>query len=162
MKKIKGTTQLLVYGLTVLSSAGIFLTVFAATLPAIPKAKQPSISDFSQLHMQMGQTVFAAASPFPDKIDLTPIPGMETGGLAQMLPPNSPVVPPMPGNHYAPGGAHNDVLRVVGVLPPDVAILQCSGQTVTARIGSKTPWGTLSSVSKAGVTVGGEWVDFQK
>ena len=67
MKKIKGTTQLLVYGLTVLSSAGMFLTIFAATLPTMPEAKQPRVSDFSQLHMQMGQTVFAAASPFQDK-----------------------------------------------------------------------------------------------
>lgn len=125
MKKIKGTTQLLVYGLTVLSSAGMFLTIFAATLPTMPEAKQSSVSDFSQLHMQMGQTVFAAASPFPDKIDLTPIPGMETGASAQMLPPHSPVVPPMPGN--PPGGGHDDVLRVIGILPPDVAILQRAG-----------------------------------
>lgn len=160
MKKIKGTTQLFVYSLAVLSSASMFLTIFAATSPTMPEAKKPSVSDFSQLHMQMGQTVFAAASPFPDKIDLTPIPGMETGGLAQMLPPNSPVVPPMPGN--ARGGGHDDVLRVIGILPPDVAILQCAGRTVTAKIGTQTPWGTLSSVSKAGVTVGGEWIDFKK
>lgn len=110
MKKIKGTTQLLVYGLTVLSSAGMFLTIFAATLPTMPEAKQPSVSDFSQLHMQMGQTVFAAASPFPDKIDLTPIPGMETGASAQMLPLHSPVVPPMPGN--PPGGGHEMMFYV--------------------------------------------------
>lgn len=145
MKKIKGTTQLFVYSLAVLSSAGMFLTIFAATSPTMPEAKKPSVSDFSQLHMQ---------------IDLTPIPGMETGGLAQMLPPNSPVVPPMPGN--ARGGGHDDVLRVIGILPPDVAILQCAGRTVTAKIGTQTPWGTLSSVSKAGVTVGGEWIDFKK
>lgn len=144
MKKIKGTTQLLVYSLAVLSSAGMFLTIFAATSPTMPEAKKPSVSDFSQLHMQMGQTV----------------PGMETGGLAQMLPPNSPVVPPMPGN--ARGGGHDDVLRVIGILPPDVAILQCAGRTVTAKIGTQTPWGTLSSVSKAGVTVGGDWVAFKK
>lgn len=160
MKKIKVTTQLLVYGLTVLSSAGMFLTIFAATSPTMPETKKPNVSDFSQLHMQMGQTVFAAASPFPDKVDLTPIPGMETGGLTQMLPPNSPVVPPMPGN--ARGGGHDDVLRVIGILPPDVAILQCAGRTVTAKIGTQTPWGTLSSVSKAGVTVGGDWVAFKK
>lgn len=160
MKKIKGTTQLLVYGLTVLSSAGMFLTIFAATLPTMPEAKKPSVSDFSQLHMQMGQTVFAAASPFPDKVDLTSVLGMPG---SEMIPPSAPIVPQMPSNPNAPNvGGYDDTLRVVGVLPPDVAILQRSGKTVTAKLGTETPWGTLSSVSKAGVTVGGDWVAFKK
>lgn len=161
MKKIKSTTQVLGYGISVLAATGVFFTLLVASTPNMPAVRSAAIGDFSKI--QVGQTVFAAASPFPvlTKVDVTALPGMP--GSA-MLPPSAPVVPPMPGTPNVPAaaGGYDDTLRVVGVLPPDVAILQRSGQTVTAKIGSETPWGTLSSVSKNGATVGGEWVDFEK
>lgn len=158
MKKIKSTTQLLGYGISVLTAAGVFFTILVASTPNMPSVSQPAIGDFSQI--QVGQTVFASSSPFPAKVDLTSVPGMPG---SEMIPPSSPIVPQMPSNLNAPNvGGYDDTLRVVGVLPPDVAILQRSGKTVTAKLGTETPWGTLSSVSKSGVTVGGEWIDFEK
>lgn len=160
MKKLKGTTKLLGYGTSILAAAGVFFTLLAASTPNMPSVRPPTIGDFSKLHM--GQTVFAATSPFPSisNIDMSGVPGMSG---PDMLPPSAPVVPAMPTNPNAPyAGGYDDTLRVVGVLPPDVAILQRAGKTVTVKIGKETPWGTLTSVSKRGVTVGGEWVDFEK
>lgn len=158
MKKIKSTTQLLGYGISVLTAAGVFFTILVTSTPNMPSVSQPAIGDFSQI--QVGQTVFASSSPFPAKVDLASVPGMPG---TEMIPPSAPIVPQMPSNPNAPNvGGYDDTLRVVGVLPPDVAILQRSGKTVTAKLGTETPWGRLSSVSKSGVTVGGEWVDFEK
>lgn len=158
MKKIKSTTQLLGYGTSVLAAAGVFFTLLVASTPNMPSVRQPAVGDFSKI--QVGQTVFASSSPFPAKLDLSSVPGMPG---SEMIPPSAPIVPQMPSNPNAPyAGGYDDTLRVVGVLPPDVAILQRSGKTVTVKLGKETPWGTLTSVSKSGVTVGGEWVDFEK
>ncbi|WP_455654329.1 hypothetical protein [Phascolarctobacterium sp.] len=158
MKKIKSTTQLLGYGISALAAAGVFFTLLVASTPNMPSVRQPAVGDFSQI--QVGQTVFASSSPFPAKLDLSSVPGMPG---SEMIPPSPPIVPQMPRDPNGPyTGGYDDTLRVVGVLPPDVAILQRSGKTVTVKLGKETPWGTLTSVSKSGVTVGGEWVDFEK
>ncbi|MBQ3541198.1 MAG: hypothetical protein IJA40_05595 [Phascolarctobacterium sp.] len=84
-----------------------------------------------------GNGIIAGSSPF---------------GLPKLPPaPVSPVVPDMPQ------GPAN-VLEVVGVLPPDVVVLQRGGESVTAYLGDETKFGVVQEVRDNGAVIDGRYV----
>lgn len=54
------------------------------------------------------------------------------------------------------------VAKVVGVLPPDVAILNVGSNYFTLRVGEKCPAGVLNDVSSEGVYLNDEFIKFAK
>lgn len=68
--------------------------------------------------------------------------------------PTPPSVPSMP----AASGSTGSQLTVIGLLPPDVCILQKGGITVTARSDSDTELGHVGSINDDGVEVDGKYL----
>lgn len=68
--------------------------------------------------------------------------------------PTPPSVPSMP----AASGSTGSQLTVIGLLPPDVCILQKGGITVTARSDSDTELGHVGSINDDGVYVDGKYL----
>ncbi|MBQ0066761.1 MAG: hypothetical protein KBS60_01045 [Phascolarctobacterium sp.] len=67
---------------------------------------------------------------------------------------------------FNPKGNNNNVrkpkVKVVGVLPPDVAILNTGSNFFTLRVGEKCPVGVLNDVSNEGVYLNEEFIKFEK
>lgn len=151
-----------VAGITV--SALTALTVFGSMVYVTrPEVKPPvnnnnNAIDFSKI--RIGTPAFAAESPFGNIV-----PQNAMDNAPQQAPtyiPGSPMVPQMPNMPGALGNNGNEVLRVIGVLPPDVVILQKGGRTVTARAGSSTEFGVIGTINKDGASVGGSWIEFSR
>lgn len=68
--------------------------------------------------------------------------------------PTPPSVPSMPAASVSTGSQ----LTVIGLLPPDVCILQKGGITVTARSDSDTELGHVGSINDDGVYVDGKYL----
>lgn len=145
-------------------SSALAMMVFGCmvylTSPEIKPPANPSSIDFSTLPLPLGpQKAFAASSPFGNVL---PQNAMDNAPVqAPTYIPGSPMVPQMPDTPGAPA-RQSEVLSVIGVLPPDVVILKKGGQTITAKTGSKTDFGTIGTISKTGATVDGNWIEFSR
>ena len=92
-----------------------------------------------------------ALSPFKTLQDLP--------STTEMDMPTPPSVPDMPGN----GAGINNVvggqeLKVVGVLPPDIIILQKGGKTITAAANNSCEFGYVGSISADGAYIDGTFM----
>lgn len=135
-----------------------FGSMIYLTSPQIrPPVNQQAI-DFSKINI--GTPAFAASSPFNNVVPRNAIDNAPTMEAPAYIP-GSPMVPQMPS---MPGyaGRQPEVLRVIGVLPPDVVILQKGGKTLTAKSGSATEFGAIGTISKTGAMIDGAWIEFSK
>lgn len=83
------------------------------------------------------------------------IAGSSPFGLPAMpVAPLSPVVPDMPT-------ASVSILEVVGVLPPDVVVLQRGSETVTAYLGDETKFGKVQEIYDNGALVDGKHINLR-
>lgn len=116
---------------------GILATgVLYLAAPAVIQAtKMPNV-DYGNMLLG-GNSIIAGSSPF---------------GLPKL--PNVPVSPVVPEMPQAPG----NVLEVVGVLPPDVVVLQRGGESVTAYLGDETKFGIVQEVRDNGAVIDGKYV----
>lgn len=148
--------------------AGIFSSTFLAvavfgslvylTSPQInPPANQNPI-DFTKINI--GTPVFAASSPFTNTLPQDALANAPMQQAPTYIP-GSPMVPPMPSMPGAPA-RQSEVLRVIGVLPPNVVILQKGGRTITAKSGAVTAFGEVGSISKTGAMIDGTWIEFSR
>lgn len=139
------------YGTSVLFGVGFGLSVMYITQPIQqPTAPIPVINFANaQLHNDVG---IIGSSPFSSTFELK---GKKAPGLPQV--PDMPSIPSVPG---MPGT--QAVLTVIGVLPPDVVILQKGPDTVTAKVGSSTKFGVVNSVSMDGAVIDGSFVELKR
>ena len=136
MKKISFAnylTSIMVSGLLggLLATSAIFMVV-----PNVGKPSIIPVLNYENMKI-LGGNIVAGSSPF----------GL--GKLTNVL--VTPVVPEMPQSQVAS-------LEVVGVLPPDVVILQRAGETVTAFIGDDTKFGVIEEITDKGAVVNGRYV----
>lgn len=165
MMKITFSQKLLAAGASSLLSLSILGLWIGATARDVPPAKSTPVIDFSYLCSP--NLAFASVNPFPStSVDNLLINNKTLpANLSMPTPkiPGNPVSTAITANKGISSSAAKVAARVevIGLLPPDVAILRKGGQTITARIGD-TVFGYLSLVSETGVEVNGEWVEFQK
>lgn len=145
MRKIGVATGLAAYLTSVLSGAVVFGSLIYFSSPAEVKPNPLPVLNFANTNLDTGS--ITGSSPFV----LPAAPAMETPDM-----PVPPGVPSMPG-----AGMQPDVLTVVGVLPPDVVILQKGGESLTARVGTETKWGTVNSVTSSGATIDGAFINIK-
>lgn len=114
---------------------GMFATgILYLMAPAVIQATKMPVVDYSNMRLS-GSSIIAGVSPF---------------GLPKLpVAPVSPVVPDMPQGPV-------NVLEVVGVLPPDVVILQRGGESVTAYLGDDTKFGVVNEIYADGAVVDGK------
>ena len=143
MRKIAITTSLAAYLASALISAGIFGSIIYITTPAAEQANPLPVINFANTNLDTGTII--GTSPFK-AATAAEVPEMQV----------PPGVPSMPG-----AGMQPDVLTVVGVLPPDVVILQKGGESLTARVGTQTKWGTVNSVTASGATIDGAFINIK-
>lgn len=160
MIKITMGTKVASFAVSTLTALTVFGSMVYFTSPEVkpPVNNNNNLIDFSKI--RIGTPAFAAESPFGS----VPQNAMDNAPLqAPTYIPGSPMVPQMPNMPGRAGSAAaNEVLRVIGVLPPDVVILQKGGRTITAKSGSSTEFGVIGTINKEGASVGGSWIEFSR
>lgn len=68
-----------------------------------------------------------------------------------------PALPEMPQADKA----QRDAIRIVGLMPPKMVILQQNGKRVTAMSGSETPIGKIGAITDKGCYIDGEFVKYK-
>lgn len=170
MRKIGFTPKIVAYASSMVLSIGIFgsynmlLSVTPSNVPEIPVINLDTISPV------ISSTDYAeSANPF-GTISVTGagagVARMGMGGTQGVSTPTPPGVPPMPFTPRSEGFEGNvgvnytesNEVNVIGVLPPDVVVLGRGNQTVTARSGSDTAFGTVGAVTVKGAYVDGNFI----
>ena len=170
MRKIGFTPKIVAYASSMVLSIGIFgsynmlLSVPPSSVPEIPVINLDTISPV------ISATDYAkSANPF-GTISVTGagagVARMGMGGTPGVSTPTPPGVPPMPFTPRSEGFEGNvgvnytesNEVNVIGVLPPDVVVLGRGNQTVTARSGSDTAFGTVGEVTAKGAYVDGNFI----
>lgn len=127
-----------------------------AVFPLISNtAKDPKNVDVINYEKEVNKITneqIAALSPFKAQQNLPP-----SKDVMDM--PTPPSVPDMPGS----GAGINNVvgsqeLKVVGVLPPDIVILQKGGKTITAAANNNCEYGYVGSISADGAYIDGAFM----
>ena len=165
MMKITFYQKLLAAGASSILSLSVLGLWIGATARDVPPTKNTPVIDFSYLCSP--NLAFASVNPFPSS-------GVE--GLLisnnSSLPANlSMPTPKLPGSNVSASTGNRIVtskpikevikVEVIGLLPPDVAILRKGEQTITARMGN-TAFGYLSAVTDTGVEINEEWIEYKK
>lgn len=148
--KLSANKYIMAYGLSILLGLGFAGGVMYSTEPIPQQAAQIPVINFenAQLPNDVG---IIGASPFSgSSIISKKAPGLPK--VPEM--PSIPGVPEMPGTQA--------VLTVIGVLPPDVVIMQKGPDTVTAKVGSRTQFGVVNSVSMNGAVIDGAFVELKR
>ena len=139
MKKVSFVnyfTSIMVSGLMGgLLAIGVLFTV----VPTVSKIPPIPVLNYENMKISSSNIV-ASSSPF---------------GLAKL--PNAPVTPVVPDMMQIQSAA----LEVIGVLPPDVVILQRAGETVTAFIGDDTKFGVVEEIDAKGAVINGKYVSLK-
>ena len=139
MKKISFAnylTSIMVSGLIGgLLATGVLLTV----VPTVSKVPMIPVLNYENMKI-LSSNIVAGSSPF---------------GLAKLS--NVPVTPVVPDMAQVQSAS----LEVVGVLPPDVVILQRAGETLTAFIGDDTKFGTVEEITDKGAVINGRYVSLR-
>mgnify|MGYP006959749940 CR=1 FL=1 len=126
-----------------------------AVFPLISNtAKDPKNVDVINYEKEVSKITneqIVALSPFKALQDLP--------STTEMDMPTPPSVPDMPGS----GAGINNVvggqeLKVVGVLPPDIVILQKGGKTITAAANNNCEFGYVGSISADGAYIDGAFM----
>lgn len=155
MRKIKNNTTLAAYGLAAL------LGVCTAVVPMLTSApvqdseikNKDYIQEFSKL------SSIKITAPIPFKKAITDIKDLKDQRMMDV--PTPPAVPSMPAgkgiNNIVPG----DKLRVVGLLPPNIAILQKSGKTLTVKSGQNSEYGYIGEITSNGVYIDGTFTQIE-
>lgn len=126
-----------------------------AVFPLISNtAKDPKNVDVINYEKEVSKITneqIVALSPFKALQDLP--------STTEMDMPTPPSVPDMPGF----GAGINNVvggqeLKVVGVLPPDIVILQKGGKTITAAANNNCEFGYVGSISADGAYIDGAFM----
>lgn len=151
MKKITNKTKLVIYTLSALTG------MIAAALPVLTTVPSQSTDIKTQDYAQEFAKLYAAkintASPFKEVVK----------DISNMEMPTPPEVPSMPNGRH---GVHNILsqdatLRVVGLLPPNIAIIQKSGKTITVRKGQDSEYGYIGEITKNGVYIDGTFIEIE-
>lgn len=136
MKKISFAnylTSIMVSGLI----GGLFATgMLFMVVPNVSKVPSLPVLNYENMKI-LGSNIVAGSSPFsPAKLSNMPA---------------TPVVPDVAQIQSAS-------LEVIGVLPPDVVILQRAGETITAFIGDDTKFGVVEEIDDKGAVINGRYV----
>lgn len=126
-----------------------------AVLPLVSNtASEPKNADVINYEKEVEKNTskqIVALSPFKALQDLPPVADMDM--------PTPPSVPDMPGIGTGPSNvAGGQELKVVGVLPPDIVILQKGGKTITAVANNNCEFGYVSSISPDGAYIDGTFM----
>lgn len=168
MRKIGFTPKIVAYAssmvlsLAVFGSYNLLLSVPSTNVPEIPVINLDTISPV------ISSTDYAeSANPF-GTVSVTAVgAGVAKMGMGAGTPsvsaPTPPGVPPMPFTPRSEGNVginytESSEVSVIGVLPPDVVVLGRGNQTVTARTGSDTEFGTVGAVTSKGAYVDGTFI----
>lgn len=71
-----------------------------------------------------------------------------------------PVIPVLPELPQAEKGVR-DAIRIVGLMPPKMVILQQNGKRISAVAGSETPIGRIGEITAQGCYIDGEFVKYK-
>ena len=139
MKKISFANYLTSIMVSGLMGGLLATSVLLTVVPSVSKI--PSIPVLNYENMRgLGGNIVAGSSPF---------------GLAKFS--NVPVTPVVPDMAQVQSAS----LEVVGVLPPDVVILQRAGETITAFIGDNTKFGVVEEIDDKGAVINGRYVSLR-
>ena len=157
MIKISLRTKMAGISFSSILAVAFFGPMVYVTSPQISPPGNQNTIDFSKI--SIGTPAFAAGSPFMNSVPQDALTNASV--MAAPAIPGSPMVPQMPSMPGVPN-RQSEVLQVIGVLPPNVVILQKGGRTITAKAGSTTDFGTIGTVSRNGAKIDGAWVEFSR
>ena len=139
MKKISFASYITSVVVSVICGSILATGVIYLVAPNQVKASVLPVIDYENIAFANGK-IIAGSSPF--------------GLPAMSVAPVAPTVPDMPTSPV-------NVLEVVGVLPPDVVVLQRGSETVTAYLGDETKFGTVQEIFDNGALVDGKFVNLR-
>ena len=73
---------------------------------------------------------------------------------------DEPVVPVMPDQELLEAEASGKMV-VLGVIPPEIAIIKKGESTQTVRVGEETAYGTVEYVTRSGVAINGRFLSLK-
>lgn len=130
----------------VLGAAAAFIPLYLNNNVA---EKTIKLIDYEREIMNLQATAINKASPFKAA-------ALATAAKETLLPPTPPSVPAMPtGPKGINNIIHQDKLTVVGLLPPNIAIIQKSGKAITVKSGQKSEYGYIGEITSNGVYIDG-------
>lgn len=134
----------------VIGAAAAFIPLYLTSNVA---EKPLKLVDYEREFNNLQATVITKASPFK----AAAINAKET-----LLPPTPPSVPAMP---TGPKGINNiitqDKLTVVGLLPPNIAIIQKGGKAITVKSGQTSEYGYVGEITSNGVYIDGTFMKIE-
>lgn len=136
----------------ILCSAALSVMLFGAhifytSVNAERELSPLPVLDYKKIANQHDSFIGMVAMPFKNSPKIT---GNEE--MPEM--PTPPSIPDMPGM--------GNTLAVIGILPPDVCILQRGGETLTARSGTQTKFGYVGSIDAGGAVVDGTYLNINR
>lgn len=143
MRQIKLHYRLAGLAVSALLSAAATSTYLYLGAPEQPKVQEIPVINFATAGIEEAgeNTLAISASPF--------------GNIKQVEVPEMPAPPAVPD---MPMQSEMEKLTIFGVLPPDVVILGKGTDTVTARTGESTKFGTVGNISADGAYIDGTFI----
>lgn len=133
-----------IYAFIASSIIGGLLTtaVLVLSLPEDVPGQPLSVLNYDNIDLSKGEIILRN-SPF--------VPGVALQ--------DSPVIPVLPEQELIDEATGR--LVVLGVIPPDVAIIKKGDTMLTARVGEETAHGTIDYVTRSGVSINGRFINLK-
>lgn len=143
MRKI-GTTSI-VKALVISGTTGVCFTLltFLVLWPAEVKQQPLSVLNYKSIDISRGE-ITLRGSPF----------------LSASKRLDEPVLPIIPDQELLEAEASGKMV-VLGVIPPEIAIIKKGESTQTVRVGEETAYGTVEYVTRSGVAINGRFLSLK-
>jgi hypothetical protein len=165
MKKYSKGKKAIFYLASCLSSVGFFSSFLLFSQPLASTYNLPASVDTVTSLFGKKFVTAAAASPFLpyNTVIFGNNSFAATNGAINptcpMMAPTPPLLPSMPSMDG--GNGVRSATKVIGVLPPNVVILQRGNKTITAKAGTKTEFGTIGFVDANGANINGAYISLK-
>lgn len=156
MRKINFATKLSCYGASMALSIALFGSYVMFSAAPLQNVPEIPIINLDSITPNVNEKIPEDVIENNPLDTLSIIPNAGAGIARRGMTPTPPGVPPMPVTPREPGNVGYPAsreLKVLGVLPPDVVILERGGKTITARSGSETDFGTVGEITSDGAYV---------
>lgn len=135
------------YILTLIASSacGIFFSgtlIYYTSTPVISKIEQPVVA-YEKINVNLHKATISGSSPFTATLP----------SVSNIDIPEPPDIPNMPKIVDT-----SQKLKVLGVLPPDICIIQRGSDTITSRRGESTKLGNIGDITNQGVYIDGQYI----
>ncbi len=138
-------TKSLLNALMISGSIGVGITLLTlfALWPAEVKQQPLSVLNYRSIDISKGEIILRE-SPF-------------LSGSRRL---DEPVLPVIPDQELIEAESSGR-LMVLGVIPPEIAIIKKGDSTMTIRVGEETAYGTVDYVTRSGVSINGRFLSLK-